>query len=144
MFLFWVKLFSPWGIIIANDEHVFLRISVTNLCVLCFGIYAIPTICTQHYQSSFLVTCSPFRNEVSQLHWNFFGGRIDFCDESHWVIESSRTKYLQDSRPESFWYYSTILYIYVLQKNFTYALHMAGLGEKTYIYKQVMLVMLNK
>ena len=42
-------------------------------------------------------------------HWNFWGGgRIDFCVESYWVIESSRIKYLQDSRPESFWYYSTI------------------------------------
>ena len=41
-------------------------------------------------------------------HWIFFWGRIDFCIESYWVIESSRIKYLQDSRPESFWYYSTM------------------------------------
>ena len=29
----------------------------------------------------------------------FFFGRIDFCVESYWVIESSRIKYLQDSGP---------------------------------------------
>ena len=34
-----------------NDEHVFLRILVTNLGVLCFDIYAIPTMCTLYYQS---------------------------------------------------------------------------------------------
>ena len=34
-----------------NDEHVFLRILVTNLRVLCFEIYAIPTMCTPYYQS---------------------------------------------------------------------------------------------
>ena len=33
---------------------------------------------------------------------------FDFCVEFYRVIESSRIKYLQDSRPESFWYYSTI------------------------------------
>ena len=41
-------------------------------------------------------------------HWKKNLGRIDFCVESYRVIESSRIKYLQDSRPESFWYYSTI------------------------------------
>ena len=52
LFLFCVKLFSPSEIIFTNDEHVFLRILVTNLRVLCFDIYAIPTMCTQYYQSS--------------------------------------------------------------------------------------------
>ena len=42
--LFCVKLFSP-------SEHVFLWILVTNLRVLCFDIYAIPTMCTPYYQS---------------------------------------------------------------------------------------------
>ena len=49
--LFCVKLFSPSEIIFTNDEHVFLRILVTNLRVLCFDIYAIPTMCTPYYQS---------------------------------------------------------------------------------------------
>ena len=40
---------------------------------------------------------------------NFLGVELTFA-LSHWVIESSRIKYLQNSRPESFWYYSTILY----------------------------------
>ena len=35
----------------SNDEQVFLRILVTNLRVLCFDIYAIPTMCTPYYQS---------------------------------------------------------------------------------------------
>ena len=34
-----------------NDEHVFLRILVINLRVLCFEICAIPTMCTPYYQS---------------------------------------------------------------------------------------------
>ena len=34
-----------------NHEHVFLRILVTNLCVLCSDIYAIPTMCTPYDQS---------------------------------------------------------------------------------------------
>ena len=42
------------------------------------------------------------------LHWKKFLGRIDFCVESYPVFESSRINYLQDPRPESFWYYSTI------------------------------------
>ena len=42
------------------------------------------------------------------VHWKNFLGRIDFCVESYPVFESSRIKYLQDPRPESFWYYSTI------------------------------------
>ena len=50
LYLFFVKLFSPSGIIFTNDEHVFLRILATNLCVLCFYIYDIPTMCTTHYQ----------------------------------------------------------------------------------------------
>ena len=41
---FCVKLFSPSEIIFTNVEHVFLRILVTNLRVLCFDIYDIPTI----------------------------------------------------------------------------------------------------
>ena len=47
--LFWSKLISPSAVIFTNDEHVFLRILVTNLHVLCFEIYAIPTICTPYY-----------------------------------------------------------------------------------------------
>ena len=35
----------------SNNEHVFLRILVTNLRVLCFYIYAVPTMCTRYYQS---------------------------------------------------------------------------------------------
>ena len=46
-----VKLFSPSEIIYNNDEHVFLRILVTNFHVLCSDIYAIPTMCTPYYQS---------------------------------------------------------------------------------------------
>ena len=34
-----------------NDEHVFLRILVTNLRVLYFDINAIPTMCTPYYKS---------------------------------------------------------------------------------------------
>ena len=49
--LFCVKLFSPSGIIFTNDEHVFLRILLTNLRVHYFDIYAIPTMCTPYYQS---------------------------------------------------------------------------------------------
>ena len=33
-----------------NDEHVSLRILVTNLPILCFDILAIPTMCTPYYQ----------------------------------------------------------------------------------------------
>ena len=51
LYLFCIKLFSLSEIMFTNDEHVFLRISVTNLLVLCFDIYAIPTICTPYYQS---------------------------------------------------------------------------------------------
>ena len=55
---------------------------------------------------------TPFMNiekrRLPKIHWKFWGGRIDFCVESYWVIESSRIKYLQGSRPESFWYYSII------------------------------------
>ena len=47
--LFCFKLFSPSEIIFTNDEHVFLRILVSNLRVLWFDIYAIPTMCTPHY-----------------------------------------------------------------------------------------------
>ena len=51
LFLFYVKLFSPSGIIFTNDKHVFRRILVTNLRILCFDIFAIPTMCTPYYQS---------------------------------------------------------------------------------------------
>ena len=51
LYLFCVKLFCMSEIIFTNDEHVFLRILVTNLCVLCFDIYAIPTMWTPYYQS---------------------------------------------------------------------------------------------
>ena len=37
--------------------------------------------------------------EILNQHSIFFSGRIDFCVESYWVIESSKIKYLQDSRP---------------------------------------------
>ena len=37
--------------IFTKDEHVFLRILVTNLHVLRFAIYAIPTMFTPYYQS---------------------------------------------------------------------------------------------
>ena len=77
LYLFCVKLFSPSEIIFTNDEHVFLRNLVTNLRVLCFDIYAIPTMCTQRYQSRLnlvseicLVTYSLFRHEVSLLYFS--------------------------------------------------------------------------
>ena len=50
-YLFCVKLFSPPEIVFTNDVHVFLRILVTNLRVIFFDIYAIPTLCTPYYQS---------------------------------------------------------------------------------------------
>ena len=37
--------------IFTNAQHVFLRILITNLRVLCFDIFAIPTMCTPYYQS---------------------------------------------------------------------------------------------
>ena len=78
LYLFCVKLFSPSGIIFTNDEHILLRILVTNLRVLCIDIYAIPTMCTPpHYQSTLnlvseicLVTYSPFRHEMSLLYFS--------------------------------------------------------------------------
>ena len=73
LYLFCVKLFSTSEIIITNDEHVFLRILV-NLRVLCFDIYAIPTMRTPYYQSRLnlvseicLVNILTFRREVSLL-----------------------------------------------------------------------------
>ena len=51
LYLFCVKLFSQSEIIFTNDDHVFLRILVTNLRILCFDIYAIATMCTPYYQS---------------------------------------------------------------------------------------------
>ena len=51
LYVFFVKLFSPSEIIFTYDEHVFLKILVTNLRVLCFDIYATPTMCTPYYQS---------------------------------------------------------------------------------------------
>ena len=37
--------------IFTNNEHVLLRILVTNLCVICLDIYAIPNMCTPYNQS---------------------------------------------------------------------------------------------
>ena len=51
LYLFCGKLFSPSEIISTNDKHIFIRILVTNLRILCFVIFAIPTICTPYYQS---------------------------------------------------------------------------------------------
>ena len=51
LYLFCLKLISPSEIIFIDDEHVFLRIVVTNLCVLCFDICAMPTMRTPYYQS---------------------------------------------------------------------------------------------
>ena len=51
LYLFYLKLISPSEIISTNDEHVFLRILVTHLCVLCFDIYAIPSMYTLYYQT---------------------------------------------------------------------------------------------
>ena len=45
------KFLSPSEIISTNDKHIFIRILVTNLRILCFVIFAIPTICTPYYQS---------------------------------------------------------------------------------------------
>ena len=53
-------------------------------------------------------SCNFAFRQMPHPHWKIFLGRIDFCVESYRVIESSRIKYLQDSRPESFWYNSTI------------------------------------
>ena len=50
--LFCITLFSPPEIIFTNDEHVFLRILATNLWVLCFDIYAIPTMFTPFNHAS--------------------------------------------------------------------------------------------
>ena len=44
--LFCIRLFSPSEIIFTNDEHVFLRILITNFHVRCFDIHVIPTIYT--------------------------------------------------------------------------------------------------
>ena len=51
LYLFCLKLISPSERIFTNDEHVFLRILVTNLSVLCFDIYAISTMRTPYYPS---------------------------------------------------------------------------------------------
>ena len=77
-----------------------------------------PAICTGYRKSSDMYWVSKVQwyalgLESPVIHWknNFF--RIDFWGESYWVIESSRIKYLKDSRPKSFWYYSTIYYLYI-------------------------------
>ena len=49
--LFCLKLISPSEIIFTDDEHGFLKVLVTNLLILCFDIYAIPTMRTPYYQS---------------------------------------------------------------------------------------------
>ena len=49
--LIWCKIILSVRNNFTNDEHVFLKILVTNLHVLCFDIYAIPTMCTLYYQS---------------------------------------------------------------------------------------------
>ena len=75
--LFCLKLISPSEIIFTNDEYVFLKILVSNLRVLCFDIYAIPTMCTPYYQSRLdlvseicLVNILTFRYEVSLLYFS--------------------------------------------------------------------------
>ena len=55
--LFCVKFFSSTEMIFTHYEHVFLRILVTNLHVLCFDIYAIPTMCTPFYPSRLNLVC---------------------------------------------------------------------------------------
>ena len=78
LYLFCVKLFSPSEIIFTNDEHVLLRILITNLRVLCFDIHSMPAMCTPYYQSIdsilyekfSLWTYSPFRHEVSLLYFS--------------------------------------------------------------------------
>ena len=74
LYLFFVKLLSPSERIFSYDEHVFLRILVTNLRVLCFDFYAILTMCTPYYQSRLnlvqkfaLWTYSPFWHEMSLI-----------------------------------------------------------------------------
>ena len=59
----------------------------------------------------------------------FIFGLIDFCVESYWVIESSRIKYLQDSRVQDHSHSDTtpLYYIYI---NIYIYLHMVGHGEK--------------
>ena len=43
-----------------------------------------------------------FMQWQGDAQWKILGGRIDFCVESYWDIESSRIKYLhKDSRPQS-------------------------------------------
>ena len=71
-----VKWFSPSEIIFSIDGHVFLRILVINLGVLCFDIYAIYPLCVHRiikvdsilYQKFTLWTYSSFRHEVSLLY----------------------------------------------------------------------------
>ena len=60
LFLFCVKLFSPSEIIFTNDEHVFLRILVTNSRVLCSDIYAIPMhyMCVHRTHTPMLYPCT--------------------------------------------------------------------------------------
>ena len=77
LYLFCLKLFSLSEIILTYDEHVFIRILVTNLCVLCFDIYAIIAMCTPIfrvdsilYQKFALWTYSPIRHKVSPLYFS--------------------------------------------------------------------------
>ena len=76
LYLFCVKLFSPSEIMFTNDEHGFLRILVTNLRVLCFDIYAIPTMCTPYYQSR-LNLVSEIRL-LNILTWSAWGVTVSF------------------------------------------------------------------
>ena len=57
--------------------HVFLRILVSNLSVLCFDICAIPSMCTPYYQSRLnlvseicLVNILTFQHAVSMLYFS--------------------------------------------------------------------------
>ena len=78
LYLFYLKLISPSEIIFTNDKHVFLRILVTNLRVLCFDICAIYPLCVHRvtevdsilYQKFSLWTYSPFRHDVSLLYFS--------------------------------------------------------------------------
>ena len=77
LYLFYLKLISPSEIIFINDEHVFLRILVSNLRVLCSDIYPMPIMCTPYYKirlnlvsEIYLVNILTFRHEVSLLYFS--------------------------------------------------------------------------
>ena len=78
LYLFCLKLISPSEIIFTDDEHVLLRIFVTNLLVLCFDIYmlyplflhSIIKVDSILYQKFALWTNSPFRYGASLLYFS--------------------------------------------------------------------------